>query len=345
MSAVGIVSYGAYLPRFSIAAEEIARGSLQTDAGPALGVKQKTVPGVDEDTATIATAAAQQALERAGSGFQIDSIRGVWVGSESHPYAVKPTGTIVAAALGLSNQLSLADLQFACKAGTAGLQIALAYAAAGWGEHFLAIGTDTAQARPGDVLEFTAAAGGMACLVGRDNLIAELIGTVSVATDTTDFWRRPGRDHPEHAGRFTGGPAYFAHIEQSVSGLNQQLGMAVREYDHCVFHTPNGKFPRQIAAQLGCSPPQVKHSLIVEQIGNTYAAASLLAFASVLDHAKTGEKILLASYGSGAGSDAFAFRVTAELTDRRGQWNNLISDQIKRLQPIDYAQYRARGGE
>ncbi len=192
MSVVGIVSYGAYLPRWSITSAEIAAGSGQTDSGPALGVKQKTVPGVDEDSATIAVAAARQALERVGTGFQSDSIRGVWVGSESHPYAVKPTGTIVAAALGLSNQLSMADLQFACKAGTAGLQTALAYAAAGWGEHFLAIGADTAQARPGDVLEFTAAAGGMACLVGTDHLIAELLGTVSVATDTPDFWRRAG---------------------------------------------------------------------------------------------------------------------------------------------------------
>lgn len=345
MAAVGIVSYGAYLPRFAVAAEEIARGSRQGNAGPALGVKQKTAPGIDEDTATIATAAAAQALERAGEDFQRDSIRGVWVGSESHPYAVKPTGTVVAAALGLSERLSLADLQFACKAGTAGLQIALAYAAAGWGEHFLAIGADTAQARPGDVLEFTAAAGGMACLVGCEHLLAELLGTVSVATDTPDFWRRPGQPHPEHAGRFTGGPAYFAHIEHAVSALNQQLETTVQEYDHCVFHTPNGKFPRQIAAQLGCRPPQLKHSLIVEQIGNTYAAASLLAFAAVLDNAKAGETILLASYGSGAGSDAFAFKVTAELVERRRSWSDSIAQQIKQLTPITYAQYRARVSE
>lgn len=342
MSAVGLVSYGAYLPRLAIAAAEIAGALGKSDAGPSLGVLQKTVPAADEDTATLAVAAAEQSLERAGQGFDRQSIRGLWIGSESHPYAVKPTGTVVAAALGLSDRLALADLQFACKAGTQGLQIALAYAAAGWGEHFLSIGADTAQSRPGDILEFTAAAGGAAFIVGRNNLIAELLGTTSVATDTPDFWRRSGQPYPEHAGRFTGEPAYFAHIRRSVEELLGQVEMSAADFDHCVFHTPNGKFPRQIAAELGCRPQQLKHSLIVEKIGNTYAGASLLALASVLDHAKPGETILMASYGSGAGSDAFAFRVTDELPRLCRNWTNLVADQINRLEPISYSQYRER---
>ncbi len=342
MSAVGIVSYGAYLPVFVLPAAVIAAAQGKENLGPVLGVRQKTVPDVDEDTATIAVAAAEQALTRLPH-LDRSCIAGLWVGSESHPYAVKPTGTMVAAALGLADGLSLADLQFACKAGTQSLQIALAYAAAGWGEYFLAIGADTAQSRPGDVLEFTAAAGGAAFLVGRDQLLATLDGTVSCATDTPDFWRRPGQAYPEHAGRFTGEPAYFAHIQRSVELLLTKIGGDVAQFDHCVFHTPNGKFPRQIAKQLGCRPEQLRHSLIVENIGNTYAGASLLALAAVLDHAKANEKILVASYGSGAGSDAFAFTTTTELPARRKEWHNFLADYQKRLQPITYAQYRERG--
>ncbi len=52
---------------------------------------------------------------------------------------------------------------------------------------------------------------------------------------------------------------------------------------------PTASSPAKLRRGLGCAPEQLKHSLIVEQIGNTYAAASLLAFASVLDHAKDGE--------------------------------------------------------
>lgn len=329
---VGICSYGAYLPRYARTTADIAKLRSGADAGPALGLTQKTVPSDDEDTATIAVEASLQSISR--SGIDREQIRGLWIGSESHPYAVKPTGTIVASALGLSDQLSMADLQFACKAGTAALQLSLAYASAGWGDYYLAIGADTAQANSGDVLEFTAAAGGAAFLVGRENLVAQLEETVSVATDTPDFWRRNGQYHPQHAGRFTGEPAYFAHINKSVALLLEKAGRKIGDFDHCVFHTPNGKFPRQVATALGCSPKQLQYSLIVEKIGNTYAGASLLALANVLDQAKADELILVASYGSGAGSDAFIFRTTDELVQRRAQWKDFVQDRINKLEIV-----------
>jgi hydroxymethylglutaryl-CoA synthase len=92
----GIVGYGAYIPRYRLPAKEIAR--IWTGGLGALPIVEKAVPGPDEDTLTIALEAARNALARA----QIDpqAIGAVWVGSESHPYAVKPTSTIVAEAIG-----------------------------------------------------------------------------------------------------------------------------------------------------------------------------------------------------------------------------------------------------
>ncbi len=52
-------------------------------------------------------------------------IRAVWVGSESHPYAVKPTSTIVAEAIGAVPATLAGDLEFACKAGTEAFQAAI----------------------------------------------------------------------------------------------------------------------------------------------------------------------------------------------------------------------------
>src|SRR5512143_1009901 len=88
---VGIVGYGAYVPRYRLPAAEVAR--IWTDGGGGLPIKEKAVAGLDEDTATMSIEAARNALLRA----EIDptQIRAVWVGSESHPYAVKPTSTIV----------------------------------------------------------------------------------------------------------------------------------------------------------------------------------------------------------------------------------------------------------
>lgn len=327
---IGIVSYGAYLPAQTIAVSKIeeAQGKDIGTASKALGVEQKTVPGVDEDTATLATAAAFQALERLEVEQKIGAL---FVGSESHPYAVKPTGTIVKEALGLSENMSLADLQFACKAGTQAMQICASYVASGMTHQAMAIGSDTAQAAPGDALEFTASAGAASFILGQKKILAKLIATNSIVTDTPDFWRRPGEEYPQHAGRFTGKPAYFYHVEKSTRNLLAELKLKPKDINHCVFHTPNAKFPQIVAKKLGFTKEQLATSLIVKKIGNTYAAAVMLALAAVLDKAKTGEKILVTSYGSGAGADSFLFEVNKELEIRRKSWSDLVLSQIKNL--------------
>lgn len=334
---VGIVAYGTYVPGFSVSAEEIVRGQQPES----LGVAQKAVADIDEDAATIAAEAAQQALVRL-AGFE--KIGSLFVGSESHVYAVKPTGTVVAQALGLSEKLSLADLQFACKAGTQALQIGLAYVAGGMNEQALAIGADTAQSRPGDALEYTAAAGGAAFIVGKKTrkipLLVKVLASVSVASDTPDFWRRPKQSYPEHASRFTGDPSYFSHVFSATHALLAETKLTPRDIAHCVFHTPNAKFPKRAAAKLGFTEKQLTAGLIVSQLGNTYAGASLLALAAVLDQAKKGQKILVTSYGSGAGSDSFLLEVTADLALQRRRWNRSVRDQLERQKSVDYTAYR-----
>ncbi len=166
----GIAGYGAYVPEFRITVEEIAKVWEQDPAviKSSLLVTEKSVPDSDEDTITIAVEAARNALLRAG--IDHNRIGAVFVGSESHPYAVKPSGTVVAAALGLSTRLLVADLEFACKAGTAAIGCCYGLSKAGEIDYGLAIGADTAQSRPGDILEYTAEAGGAAFVIGPDPL-------------------------------------------------------------------------------------------------------------------------------------------------------------------------------
>ncbi|HUN24557.1 MAG TPA: hydroxymethylglutaryl-CoA synthase, partial [Anaerolineales bacterium] len=153
---VGIVGYGAYVPRYRLPAKEVARVWTEGTAG--LPIKEKAVPGLDEDVITMSIEAARNALQRAQ--ITAETIRAVWVGSESHPYAVKPTSTLVAEAIGAVPHTQAADWQFACKAGTEALQAAIGFVGSGMAQHALAIGMDTAQGRPGDALEYTAGAGG-----------------------------------------------------------------------------------------------------------------------------------------------------------------------------------------
>ncbi|MCB0127782.1 MAG: hydroxymethylglutaryl-CoA synthase, partial [Caldilineaceae bacterium] len=59
---------------------------------------------------------------------------------------------------------------------------------------------------------------------------------------------------------------------------------------------------------------------------------------AVLDEAQPGQRILVVSYGSGAGSDAFDLLVDEKLVDARNR-APLTRDYIRRRVEIDYAQY------
>jgi len=150
--------------------------------------------------------------------------------------------------------------------------------------------------------------------------------------------RRPEQKYPEHGQRFTGEPAYFKHIETAARTMLEQLGRTPADYTYAVFHQPNPKFPMKAGADLGFTPEQIKPGLLVPVIGNTYAGASLIGLTAVLDIAKPGDKILMVSYGSGAGSDAFSLEVTEKIAARR-ELAPSTADYIARRTQIDYAVY------
>jgi len=344
MAAIGIVGYGVYIPRYRVTVDEIAR--VWNDDGmtisKGINVTEKAVPGIDEDTTTISVNAARNALNHAG--IDPSALGAIYVGSESHPYAVKPTAVTVAEAVCATPDLTSADLEFACKAGTAGMQMVAGLVKSGEIEYGCAIGTDCAQGRPGDALEYTAGAGGCAVVMGRDKVIAELEGMYSFTTDTPDFWRREGARYPSHAGRFTGAPSYFRHTESATHGLLDKLGLEVSDFDRVSFHQPNGRFPMSVAKKLGFPLEKLDDALCVRRIGNTYSAASMNGFAAQLDQAKPGERILLVSYGSGAGSDAFSFVVTDEILEKRSQ-SHPVEEYIDKRVPLDYALYAKHRGK
>ena len=338
MLKAGIVGYGAYIPRYRIKVSEIARIWKGEDKSieKNLGISEKTVSGYDEDTATMAVEAARQALDVA----LIDpkEIGAVYVGSESHPYTVKPTATIVAEAIDASVESTAADFEFACKAGTAAIQTCMGMVLAGMIDYGLAIGSDTAQSAPGDPLEYTAAAGGVAYIIGKRNCLASIEETFSYTTDTPDFWRREGQSYPSHGGRFTGLPAYFKHVYNASQGLMDKLGLKPEDFDYAVFHQPNGKFPRSVAKMLGLEKEQIKDGILIHRVGNLYSGSSLLGLARVLDIAKPGDRILLTSFGSGAGSDSFSIRVEDKIGETRGRAPT-VEELIGHGRYVDYATY------
>ena len=340
----GIVGYGSYIPPYRIKVEEIAKvwGDDPKAISRGLVVDQKSVPGPDEDTITISVEAARLALKRAQ--INPEKINAIYVGSESHPYAVKPTATIVADAIQASPNLTAADLEFACKAGTAGMQAIIGEVDSDMIEYGLAIGADTSQGAPGDALEYTASAGGSAYIIGKKDTIADFEGTCSFTTDTPDFYRREGQAYPSHGGRFTGEPAYFKHVLNAAKNMFEKMGTTAEDYDHAVFHQPNGKFYIRAAKKLGFNEDQYKDGLLTPKIGNTYSGATPLGLSSILDIAKPKERIFAVSYGSGAGSDAFSIKVNDNITEVQKRAKT-VKDQEENLIFVDYSTYAKYKGK
>ncbi len=334
----GIVGYGVYTSKFRIKE----------------GMMERSVPFIDEDAVTAAVEAGKMALIH--SGVDKSLIRKVYVGSESNPYAVKPIASKVAQVLKLGREdkadavqgVDAVDTRFACKAATSMFKDAasLVYYPQADTAYAMSIGADNSQAAPrnelGGELDLFVGFGGSAFIFGMYDIIAELEGWYSCTSDTPDFWRRDQEAYPRHGGRFTGEPAYFKHVLKACRTLMEQLNLQVGDVDYFVSHQPNIGFPVKVARQLGFKEEQYGPSLKVAEFGNTYSGSSPIGLAALLDIAKPDERIVIVSYGSGAGSDAYSLMTTSQIVEKRQRQKFTVRHQIENenLEYVDYNTYR-----
>jgi hydroxymethylglutaryl-CoA synthase len=335
--APGIVGYGFYSSRFRIKEKTIERA----------------VPFIDEDSVTAAVEAGKLALIQ--SGVDSSLIGKIYVGSESNPYAVKPIASKVAQVLKLGEEdeddvqgVDAVDTEFACKAATSVFKDAaslVSYSKSNI-QNAMVIGTDNSQAAPrdspGGELDLFVGYGAAAYIFGRHDLIAEIEGWYSCTSDTPDFWRRDGEPYPMHGGRFTGDPAYFKHVRKAAKKLMERLRLQPQDINYFVAHQPNAQFPARIAKELGFKEEQYLPSLQILKFGNTYSGASPVGLAAILDIAKPDERVLVVSYGSGAGSDAYSFVTTNQILDKRQRQRLTVKYQAENrfLEYVDYTTYR-----
>jgi hydroxymethylglutaryl-CoA synthase len=332
----GIVGYGAYSSRFRIKEENLERA----------------VPFIDEDSVTASVEAGKLALIH--SGVDSSWIGKVYVGSESNPYAVKPIAAKVAQVLKLGEEdgdvqgVDAVDTEFACKAASSMFKDACALVSYPKSniKYAMVIGADNSQAAPrgcpGGELDAFVGYGGAAYIFGKQDVIAEVEGWYSCTSDTPDFWRRDGEPYPMHGGRFTGDPAYHKHVRKAASKLMEQCNLKSSDLNYFVPHQPNPTFPMRVAKDLGFKEEQFMPAIQMTKFGNTYSGAALIGLAAVLDIAKPDERILVASYGSGAGSDAYILRTTSQLLDKRARQKINVKFLAENpfVEYVDYNTYR-----
>lgn len=355
---VGILGYGVYIPAERIQTEKIVRArekkrkdltEFLSKVRHGLLLRQKAIPGDFEDTTTMATEASENAIRMAG----VDplDIGTVIAGSESKPYAVGQIARHVASFVGVGEEVFSADVEAACNAGMQALSFIESEVKCGKIQLGLALGSDIAEAPRGDPLEYAAGAGAGAFVLGcADESVAEIQDIVPFSTLTMDFWRRQEIQVPSHSGRTTV-ESYVKHVVGAITRLlSKHPDLWLHDFDHIAFHQPSGYMPlkackemmkenslfskdESINERMKLKPKDIEEKikpwLRVLDTGNTYAASTPIAVASILDRADPEQDILAVSFGSGAYANATWLRTRKSLVDKR-KLGPSVEDYVQR---------------
>jgi len=331
----GMVGYGVYVPRFRIKRDEYQKawGTFTPR-----GVEEKAVPGYDEDALTMAVESSINALKRAGMGS--NQIDGLFFASTSAPYAEKLLSSTIVASLNGPSEIFVADFGFSTKAGTSALLSCLDFTSSGRGESGLAAASDSPQAMPSDPFEHGLGAGSAAFVIGKNGIMVSVEGVHSSSLEII------GERYRGHGEPFLKDSGIGAYTEQafnqaltvSVTGLLKKLGVKAEEFTYAIFQQFDARSPYDVGKRLGFKDHQISPSMIATKIGDTGSASSLIGLCAVLDLAKPGDRILVASYGSGAGSDAIGLLVTDRIEEHRRK-APLLEDYLAQREYVDYVTY------
>jgi hydroxymethylglutaryl-CoA synthase len=309
---VGIVAYGAYIPRYRLSRKTIfqAIGWL----GPAALPGEKAVANYDEDSLTMGVAAGTDCLE----GIEPEKIDGMYFATTTSPYRERESATIIATALDLRPNIRTADFADSLKAGTAALLSACNSIKAGDTGTMLLCTADCRLGKPGGPQEMLFGDGAAALLLGSNGVIASLEGSYSVSYDFPDYQRGEyDRFVRMTEDRFIREEGYAKFIPEAISGLLRKYELETKDFAKVAYPCLNLRVHGAIAKSLGFQPGQIQEPLL-SVVGEAGTASPLILLIAMLEEANPGDNILLVSYGNGA--EALFFKVTEEIEkvrDRR----------------------------
>jgi len=320
---VGITSYGAYVPRFRLSREAIARGARG----------EKAICNFDEDSITMAVAATNDCL----TGIDRGTIDGLYFATTTSPYKEKLGATTVAMGADLRPDIVTADFAHSLRAGTAALRSAIDAVKAGSAKKVMVTAADSRLGTPGTPFEQNFGDGAGALLIGDSDVAVAVEASYSVYSEILDVWRADGDTFVRSwEDRFTTTHGYLEAVGEAVSGLMKKTGFSPGDFAKVVFYTPDARRSADLAQRLGFDVKTQLQDPLFAVLGNTGTAFSLMLLVAALEEAKAGDRILLASYGDG--SDAFVLQATEQIEkirDQRGMKGHLESKKVI----DDYKQY------
>ncbi|MEE8310792.1 MAG: OB-fold domain-containing protein [Candidatus Binatia bacterium] len=298
---IGISSYGVHIPRGRLPLAAIMRGHAK-DGGP-----ERSVAGFDEDSVTMAVAAAADCLE----GFERDPVDAVFFASTTSPYGEKQAAAIVAKALDLRRDVLSVDFGGSLRAGTSALRSALDAVAAGSARSVLVVAADCRMAAPRSAAERNLGDGAVAFLVGHEAPVAVVEHRHSIADEMLDVWRPDGeRFLQTWEERFIVQHGYRENVLECAGELLRRAGTEAGELTRAALYGPDARSHAAVARGLGLKPKQVEDPLF-GRLGNCGAAFAPMLLVAALDAVEPASLVLLAAYGDGA--EAMLLRTTGAL--------------------------------
>lgn len=296
---IGILSYGAHLPRLRLPRRAIAEANRWFNASPA-AKGERTMCNWDEDPVTMAVEAARDAL----AGRDRSKLRSLCCASTTLPFLDRLNAGIVAEAMGLPEQVATQDVTATQRAGTSALRSALR-----GGEETLVVATEQRRARAASPLEMTSGDGAAAILVGEGEPVARLLADATRHADFVDHYRTPesGFDH-QWEERWIRDAGYLTLVPPVIRRCLDVASVRPADVAHFCLPAALPRLAGTVAKAAGIPDAAVRDSLH-SVCGDTGAAHPLVMLISALERATPGDRILLVGFGQGV--DALLFEVTA----------------------------------
>ncbi|HEY7709002.1 MAG TPA: OB-fold domain-containing protein [Candidatus Entotheonella sp.] len=303
----GISAFGAYVPWLRLSRQAIAQYW-----GGRGAPGEKAMANFDEDSITMGVAAGIDAL----GALARDTIDGVYFATTTAPYKEKQSAQVIATALDLRRDVYTADFTDTLRAGTIALKAALDAVGSKSMRHVLVVVADARPAVPKSADEQIFGDGAAALVISGTGLAAKALGNVSIQDEITDVWRTDNDAFPQQwEARFIISEGYLKVTHESVTTLLQRLKLSPGDFSKLALYGPDPRSHAGAAQGLGLDVKTQLQDGLFNTVGNTGAAFAPMLLVGALEEAKTGQKLLLVTYGNGA--DAFAFEVTNNIAKAR----------------------------
>ncbi len=286
----GITAYAAYLPLYRLARAEIGR------AWGSGGKGEKAVASHDEDSLTMAVAAARECLKGQG-GRKVD---GIFFASTTAPYREKQAAATIAAVLALPAETYTADFGGSLRSGTNAVRAAVDAVKSGSLKNVLVLVADCRLGMPNGANEMAFGDGAAAMLIGSDGVLASIDSMHTMADEIIDVFRSD-RDRFVHAWetRFIRDYGHGRVMPQAMKAAAEKAGVALADFARVIMYSPDQRQLQAVSKAMKLDPAKVQDSFFNE-FGDTGAAQVFISLAAALEQAKAGDRLLLAAYGNGA---------------------------------------------